>query len=135
MSRRRNTENSNEQENVIPNNETENTSEVNTETTEPIEENKEIGLEAKEVVMDEPVTPEEVTAGLAQVVPGSEKKFEVGAKVKIHKDVGTDIVGKRIHNGIKNYTYTIQAVRPDSFLTIGCMAYQFTVARKDVDLV
>lgn len=132
MSKRRNTENSDEIENVIPNTEEENTSEVNTETTEPSEENKALGLEAKEIAMDEPI---KTTAGLSQIVPGSEKKFEVGAKVKVHKDVGTDIIGRRIHNGIKNYTYTIKVVRPDGYITIECMAYQFTVAMKDVDLV
>ena len=78
---------------------------------------------------------EEVTAGLSQIVPDSEKKFEKGAKCKIHKDVSNDIVGRKIMESVKNYTYTIMAARSDGHCTINCLAYTFTLSNKDLDLV
>ena len=120
MSRRR-VDNQNTEENIITNNETENTLEENVETIEPIEEDKITGLEAKEVVIDEPV--EEL-----------KKEYKVGAKVKVKSYVSNDIIGRRIHNGIKNYVYTIIAVRPDKHCTIECLTYQFTLANDDLEL-
>lgn len=74
------------------------------------------GLQAETIVMDEPV-------GIV-----------VGSRVKVKKDVGNDMLGKRIHNGIKNYVYTVKVVRPDGYCTIECMAYQFTLSKEQLDL-
>ena len=58
----------------------------------------------------------------------------VGSRVKINKEIGHDMLGRRIHNGIKNYVYTVKAVRPDNYCTIECLAYQFTLAKSDLSL-
>lgn len=90
----------------------------------------------KDIVEEPKEEPKvEVTAGLSQIVPGSEKKFEKGTKCKIHKDVSNDIVGRKIMESVKNYTYTIIAARPDGHCTINCLAYTFTLSNKDLDLV
>lgn len=69
-----------------------------------------------------------------------EKKEEIntisiGSRVKINPSVSNDCVGRRIHNGVKNYTYTVKSVRTDGFCTVECLTYVFTVNKKDLILI
>lgn len=69
-------------------------------------------------------------------VPKPKKdEFKVGDKVKIKPNVETDTLGRRIHNGIRNYTYRVLAVRPDGFISIECLTYAFLVRKDQVDKV
>jgi hypothetical protein len=61
--------------------------------------------------------------------------LKVGDRVKIKKNVGNDIVGRRIHNGIKNYLYTVKHVRSDGYVTIECLTYTFTLHNKDLEFI
>lgn len=61
--------------------------------------------------------------------------IRVGDRVKIKPEVGNDIVGRRIHNGIKNYLYTVKAVRNDGYITIECLTYVFTLSNKDLEFI
>lgn len=103
---RRNSNQENEQENTemnnneLPENEKENT---NTETENVSEEN----VETTET--------------------NNDTTFKVGDRVKVDKLLSSDILGRRIHNGLKNYVYTIKVVRPDGIAHIECMTYEFDV--------
>lgn len=59
--------------------------------------------------------------------------FNVGDKVKVSGSTNTDTMGRRIHNGLKNYTYTIRSVRADGIACIECLTHVFHV--KLVDLI
>lgn len=131
MTKRRNENLSQEPENVqnklldeLMNNDvkSENTSENNINNNinvekQTSEKNVALGNQAKTATMDEPVN-----------------EIVVGSKVKLKEHVGHDMLGKRIHNGIKNYVYTVKLIRPDNYCLIECMAYQFTIAKADLDL-
>ena len=71
-----------------------------------------------------------------QVNQGNKEKpkeiINIGSKVKVKPELSNDIIGRRIHAGLKNYAYTVKAIRPDGYITIECMTYQFTVAKSDV---
>lgn len=56
-----------------------------------------------------------------------------GDKVKVNGSTNTDTMGRRIHNGLKNYTYTVRSVRPDGIACIECLTHVFNV--RLVDLV
>lgn len=62
----------------------------------------------------------------------SKEIINIGSRVKINPELSNDIVGRRIHSGLKNYVYTVKAVRPDGYATVECMTYVFTVAKSDL---
>ena len=64
-----------------------------------------------------------------------EKTLKVGDRVKVNKEIDSDILGRRIHNGIKNYLYTVKNVREDGYVTIECLTYIFTLPVKDLVLM
>lgn len=61
--------------------------------------------------------------------------FKPGDKVKLHKDIKFDLLGRRIHEGLRSYQYRILSVRVDGMLIIECLTHCFTVQPKDVDLI
>lgn len=63
------------------------------------------------------------------------EKIEVGDRVKIKPGVGHDIVGRRIHNGIRNYLYKVKRVRDDGYISIECLTYVFILHNRDLELV
>lgn len=63
------------------------------------------------------------------------KEIRVGDKVKIKPNVETDTLGRRIHNGIRNYTYNVLTVRPDGFISIECLTYAFLVRKDQVNKI
>ena len=64
-----------------------------------------------------------------------EDVINVGDRVKIKSDVSNDMLGRRIHNGIKNYNYTVKVVRPDNYLIIECLTYVFTLHKDEVEKI
>lgn len=62
-------------------------------------------------------------------------EISVGDKVKVSPHVTSDIVGKSIHNGIRNYTYVVKVVRPDDYCVINCLAYTFTVYKDNLQKI
>lgn len=64
-----------------------------------------------------------------------EKTLKVGDRVKVNEEIDSDILGRRIHNGIKNYLYTVKNVREDGYVTIECLTYIFTLPVKDLVLM
>lgn len=84
-----------------------------------------LGNQVKEVFVEEPVPVE----------PVEEDVLKSGDRVKIKPGVGSDIVGRRIHNGIKNYLYTVKNVRDDGYVNIECLTYVFTLHKKDLDII
>ena len=93
----------------------ENTPEVNSETTATITEPTE-NQEPQENSVDE-------------------NEITVKSRVKIKSGVENDMLGRRIHNGIKNYVYTVLAVRNDGYCTIECLTYVFTLSKDNLILV
>lgn len=125
MSRRRNENLSNEPkeiQNVVLNESVNN----DVKSEETLEDNKINNINEDKKEQD--VKPElsEVQTEVPEII--------VGSRVKINKEIGHDMLGRRIHNGIKNYVYTVKAVRPDNYCTIECLAYQFTLAKSDLSL-
>ena len=125
MSRRRNENLSNEPkeiQNAVPNELVNN----DVKSEETLEDNKINNINEDKKEQD--VKPElsEVQTEVPEII--------VGSRVKINKEIGHDMLGRRIHNGIKNYVYTVKAVRPDNYCTIECLAYQFTLAKSDLSL-
>ena len=64
-----------------------------------------------------------------------EPAIQMGSRVKIKSGVSSDMMGRRIHNGIKNYVYTVLAVRSDDYCTIECLTYVLTLHKNDLILV
>lgn len=95
------------------------------------------------VTDSEPVTvdmskeelPKEVQNMHVEVKEEKDEGLKVGDRVKIKPEVGNDIVGRRIHNGIKNYLYTVKNVRDDGYVTIECLTYIFTLNKKDLEFI
>ena len=79
----------------------------------------------KPVVSEEPNIPEKII----------EDVINVGDRVKIKSDVSNDMLGRRIHNGIKNYNYTVKVARPDNYLIIECLTYIFTLHKDEVEKI
>lgn len=59
--------------------------------------------------------------------------IKAGDKVKIKRGTNTDTMGRRIHAGLQNYTYSVRSVRPDGIACVECLTHVFNV--KLVDLV
>lgn len=127
MGRRRKTEETNPEVNNNTNIPEENASELTSETTSTNSEPTNIDLSNQEL-------PENPTAGLSQVI-SEEPILQIGSRVKINPNVSNDIVGRRIHNGIKNYAYTVKVVREDGYCTIECLTYVFTLHKNDLTII
>lgn len=67
--------------------------------------------------------------------PRKEKILRVGDHVKLNKDVKFDLLGRRIHPGLRNYKYRILSIRVDGMLIIECLTHCFTVKPTDVEVV
>ena len=62
----------------------------------------------------------------------SNPEIKPGDYVKLNEDVKFDVVGRRIHAGIRNYNYRVLSVRIDGMLIIECLTHCFTVKPTDV---
>ena len=62
----------------------------------------------------------------------SNTEIKPGDYVKINEYVKFDIVGRRIHAGIRNYNYRVLSVRIDGMIIIECLTHCFTVKPTDV---
>ena len=62
----------------------------------------------------------------------SNPEIKPGDYVKLNDDVKFDVVGRRIHAGIRNYNYRVLSVRIDDMLIIECLTHCFTVKPTDV---
>lgn len=102
--------------------------------------------EVQEELLEEMIKPEDNQDN--EVEPGEEQKeemnnlsieeekvedFKPGDRVKLHNDIKFDLLGRRIHNGIRNYHYRVLSVRIDGMLVIECLTHCFTVKPTDVD--
>lgn len=89
--------------------------------------------DVEEVIIPNPEEIKKVEA------PKEEKKKEkiikVGDMVKIKPTVSNDMLGRRIHNGIRNYNYTVKLVRVDGYLVLECLTYNFILLPTEVDLI
>lgn len=102
--------------------------------------------EVKKELLEEIINPEENQEN--EVEPGKNKKekidnlsiekesnpeFKPGDYVKLNNDIKFDLLGRRIHAGLKNYKYRVLSVRVDGMLVIECLTHCFTVKPSDVD--
>lgn len=78
---------------------------------------------------------ERAEAERRKALEAERKEIRVGDKVKIKPNVETDTLGRRIHNGIRNYTYNVLTVRPDGFISIECLTYAFLVRKDQVNKI
>lgn len=62
----------------------------------------------------------------------SNTEIKPGDYVKLNEDVKFDVVGRRIHAGIRNYNYRVLSVRIDGMIIIECLTHCFTVKPNDV---
>lgn len=62
----------------------------------------------------------------------SNPEIKPGDYVKLNDDVKFDVVGRRIHAGIRNYNYRVLSVRIDGMIIIECLTHCFTVKPTDV---
>ena len=101
--------------------------------------------EVQEELLNEIINPEDNQDN--EVEPGENKENEMnnlsieeesnpeikpGDYVKINEDVKFDVVGRRIHAGIRNYNYRVLSVRIDGMIIIECLTHCFTVKPTDV---
>lgn len=61
--------------------------------------------------------------------------LKIGDRVKVNGSTNTDTMGRRIHNGLKNYVYTIRSIRPDGIACIECLTHVFHVKLVDIDKI
>lgn len=61
--------------------------------------------------------------------------FKPGDFVRLKPDVKFDMVGRRIHAGLKGYQYRVLSVRIDGMLIIECLTHCFTVEPKMVNKI
>ena len=101
--------------------------------------------EVQEELLNEIINPEDNQDN--EVKPGENKEnemnnlsieeesnpeFKPGDYVKLNDDVKFDVVGRRIHAGIRNYNYRVLSVRIDGMIIIECLTHCFTVKPTDV---
>lgn len=61
-------------------------------------------------------------------------EISIGSKVRVKKDVAMDCFGKKIHAGVKNYSYTVKNIRPDKIACIECLTHVFNVKVNDLEI-
>ena len=101
--------------------------------------------EVQEELLNEIINPDDNQDN--EVEPGENKENEMnnlsieeesnpeikpGDYVKLNEDVKFDVVGRRIHAGIRNYNYRVLSVRIDGMIIIECLTHCFTVKPTDV---
>lgn len=86
--------------------------------------------EVSSVIMDEPVTTEEETKKAEDVI-----NLKIGDRVRIKEGIGNDMLGRRIHNGIRNYLYKITNIRNDGYCTITCLTHTFTLKLSQLEKI
>ena len=101
--------------------------------------------EVQEELLNEIINPDDNKDN--EVEPGENNKNEMnnlsieeesnpeikpGDYVKLNEDVKFDVVGRRIHAGIRNYNYRVLSVRIDGMIIIECLTHCFTVKPTDV---
>ena len=101
--------------------------------------------EVQEELLNEIINPDDNQDN--EVEPGENKENEMnnlsieeesnpeikpGDYVKLNDDVKFDVVGRRIHAGIRNYNYRVLSVRIDGMIIIECLTHCFTVKPTDV---
>ena len=101
--------------------------------------------EVQEELLNEIINPDDNQDN--EVEPGENKENEInnlsieeesnteikpGDYVKLNDDVKFDVVGRRIHAGIRNYNYRVLSVRIDGMIIIECLTHCFTVKPTDV---
>lgn len=101
--------------------------------------------EVQEELLNEIINPEDKQDN--EVEPGENNENEMnnlsieeesnpeikpGDYVKLNDDVKFDVVGRRIHAGIRNYNYRVLSVRIDGMIIIECLTHCFTVKPTDV---
>lgn len=97
---------------------------------------KAIDKDVKEVAdLNEVKAEAERAEAERKALEAERKEIRVGDKVKIKPNVETDTLGRRIHNGIRNYTYNVLTVRPDGFISIECLTYAFLVRKDQVNKI
>ena len=62
------------------------------------------------------------------------KVIKLGDAVKIKPEVSNDMLGRRIHNGVKNYRYIVKLVRDEGYLVLACLTYQFILRPEEVEV-
>lgn len=104
--------------------------------------------EVQEELLNEIINPEDTQENEDKPVSNeaeelnnlSNKETEIpeikpGDHIKLHNDVKFDLLGRRIHAGIRNYNYRVLSIRIDGMLVIECLTHCFTVKPTDVDKV
>lgn len=104
--------------------------------------------EVQEKLLNEIINPEDTQENEDKPVSNeaeelnnlSNKETEIpeikpGDHIKLHNDVKFDLLGRRIHAGIRNYNYRVLSIRVDGMLVIECLTHCFTVKPTDVDKV
>lgn len=104
--------------------------------------------EVQEELLNEIINPEDTQENEDKPVSNeaeelnnlSNKETEIpeikpGDHVKLHNDIKFDLLGRRIHAGIRNYNYRVLSIRVDGMLVIECLTHCFTVQPTDVDKV
>ncbi len=62
----------------------------------------------------------------------NDRVINVGDTIKLKSTVQHDILGRRIHNGIRNYNYKVLNIRDDGYITIECLTYVFVISPEDI---
>lgn len=96
---------------------------------------KPIENEEKEEKVEKPVNQDKNREDLKKKEYNIISKFLPGDKVKIKSDIGFDIMGHRIHNGIRNYIYTVRLQRDDNMVIIECLTIILTMKPEDIEKI
>lgn len=64
-----------------------------------------------------------------------EELVNPGDRVKIKGNTTTDCMGRRIHNGLRNYVYTVRTVRPDKIACVECLTHVFNIKLSDLEKI
>lgn len=91
-----------------------------------------MGKKSRNEEVVEEVVVEEVVEKVEEVAKAEATPIKIGDHVKINNDIEYDMFGKRIHNGIKNYNYTVKLVRVDGYLVVECLTHSFVIKQSDV---
>lgn len=89
---------------------------------------KEENINTEEKTINEDENREDLKSNEYNII----SKFEPGDRVKIKPGIGFDIMGHRIHNGIRNYAYTVRLQRDDNMVIIECLTIILTMKPEDI---